>query len=182
MAEAEVSAARARQHEALVVKLEALLRELRPLAARRPAGCVPGALRIAAEGLLGDTQRFLPHRRRDALPVAAGTLGALVVQLGLARAGLEAFELVHAGWSNKLKAFAWRTGGGPLVVRRLRAPSATEDVAADKQQKRRHHEMRAVFESRIERAYEEGYQDAQSGTPPTGSMAWKRRALSPVSR
>lgn len=170
-----VSAARARQHEALVVRLEALLRELRPLAARRPEGLVAPALRRAAEDLLADTMHFLPRRRREALPVAARGLGALAVQLGQARAALEAFELVHAGWSARLKAFAWHTRGGPMPVGRLRPESAEADLADDKLGKQRRAEFLKQFEARIERAYDEGYEDAQTGKPATGSMAWKRR-------
>jgi hypothetical protein len=169
-----VSEARARRHEALVVRLEALLRELRPLAARRPEGRVAEAMRTAAEGLLADTMYFLPRRRREVLPVAARRLGPLAVQLGQARAALEAFELVHAGWSNKLKAFAWHTRGGPVAVGRLR-PEGIVEADADKLGKRRHAEILRQFESRIERAYDEGYADAQNGHPATGSLPWKRR-------
>ena len=178
MAEPGISVDRARRHEAVVVRLEALLREVRLLAARRPEGRVNAALRAAAEGLLQEMQMFIEQRRREALPVAAHTLGALAVQLGQARAGLEAFELVHASWSARHKAFAWRTRSGPVPVGRLKP--AVADEASDKVDRRRHNELLRQFEGRIERAYDEGFEDARTGRPHTGSMAWKRRAHRPV--
>ena len=174
MADRLISLACARRHEALVVRLEALLREVRPLAARRPAGRVGAALRVAAEGLLHEMQMFIERRRREALPVGAGTLGALAVQLGQARAGLEAFELAHASWSGQHRAFAWHTRGGRVPVGRLKP--AVADEASDKLDRRRHAEMLRHFDARLQRAYDEGFEDAQSGKPHTGSLAWKRRA------
>src|SRR6185369_14834439 len=65
MTDAGISLDRARRHEALVVRLEALLRTVRPLAAHRPEGRVGAALRAEAEGLLFEAGQFTARRRRD---------------------------------------------------------------------------------------------------------------------
>ena len=170
MAESGISLVRARQHEKLALALDALLAELRPQAARHPDGAVSEPLRIAAETLLFEAGRFRPRRRRDRFPAAAPTLGALAVELGQARAGLEAFELVHSFWSPRHKAFLWRVGGDPVPVARLRARADIEDRLATRADRRRHHEIRAMFTQRIERAYDEGYEHGSSGHPHTGSI------------
>jgi hypothetical protein len=174
MAEPGISVDRARRHEALVVTLEALLREVHLLAARRPQGRVNAALRAAAEGLLFEAGQFAARRRREALPAVALTLGPLAVQLGQARAGLETFELLHASWSARHKAFAWRTRGGPVLVGRLK-PAAADQVSG-KLDRRRHAEILRQIDARLQRAYDEGFEDARTGRPHTGSVPWKRRA------
>jgi hypothetical protein len=165
MAESGISAGRARLHEALVLKLEALLDELRPLAARHPEGAVGPALRATAEALLYEAARFRPRRRREVFPAAAPTLGALAVELGQARAGLEAFELTHSAWSPKHKAFLWHVAGTPLPVARLRARADIADRAQGRAESRLRRDLVRQVRVKIEDAYEQGYDDARQGRP-----------------
>jgi hypothetical protein len=170
MAEAGISADRTRQHEALVLRLEVLLADVRRLAARAPAGAVSAPLRAAAEGLLYDAQKFRLRGRREALPVAAPSLGELAVELGQARARLEAFELIHSSWSGKHKAFVWRTPREPRPVTRLR-PALPEDERLNRREgEQMRKELLRRLKVRVEEAYEQGYADARTGKPPPPEM------------
>lgn len=170
MSGGRISVPLAQAHEALVVRFEALLRDLRPLAARRPEGRVTGSMRVLAEGLLHDAQRFRPRARREVWPVAARSLGALALQLGQTRAGLEAFELVHTRWSARHKAFVWRTDT-PLPVGRLRPELAGADAESGKAREALRGEIMRRLQARIEEAYEQGVRDAQTGIAPPAANA-----------
>jgi hypothetical protein len=166
-----ISAERARHHEALVLRLEALLREERPLAARHPEGPVGPALRVAAEALLHDAAQFHPRRgRREKFPPAAGRLGPLAVELGQARAGLEAFELVHSYWSARHKAFVWRTLPEPAPIGRLRPAVAAADPEATRENRHIRDEVLRRLKVRIAESYEQGYRDARNGLPPPAGI------------
>lgn len=167
-----ISAGRARQHEALVIKLEALLEDVRKLAAKAPEAAVQGALRAAAEAILYDAQKFRLRGRREKFPVAPATLGALAVELGQARAKLEAFELTHSFWSIPHKAHLWRVAGETLPVRRLRPALAADnpDDAPERPGIRR--EMMRKLTKRVERAYDKGYEDGATGKPPSPDGPW----------
>jgi hypothetical protein len=81
----------AERHEALVVRIEALARQVDAVAAKKPELAVPPDLRAAAEDLLHDCRSFA--RGLGTLPPAAPSYGGLGAQLAEARARLEAFEL-----------------------------------------------------------------------------------------
>ena len=118
------------RHEGLVLRLEALCRHAGAVAARKPELVVDAETRALAEALLYDCRPFL--RRLGALPPVAPGFGALVAQLGAARAGLEAFELKHAGWDPTLKCLAWRTAdAGRMPVRRLHPQAAAAAKEAE---------------------------------------------------
>lgn len=156
MTEPTLTAARAERHEALVLKLEALLHELRPLALRQPAAAVPEDLRVLAEGLLHDAIAFAPRREREPFPVAAPDLGALALQLGQVLAGLEAFEVRHTFWSREHNAYVWRLPRGETAaVARLR-PQLLKPTAPTPADERRRAELITMFKARIDRAFDEG--------------------------
>jgi hypothetical protein len=131
MAEPTVTLREAEAHETLLLRLEALLGELRPLAARHPLAAVPAPLIALSESLLFDARAFTPRRRREALPAAAPDFSGLVVQLGQALAALDAFEARRSFWSAGRAAFVWRLGarasgrsaGCGRIWRSLRATS-----------------------------------------------------------
>jgi hypothetical protein len=157
MAEPTVSPFRATQHETLVLKLEALLHEVRPLALRHPEAAVPAPLATLAEGLLFDVRPFTGRRRREAMPAAAPEFSGLVVQLGQALATLAAFEVRHTVWSPKLAAYVWRVGRDhDTPVARLRPRLAQ----ISKEDRRDSEHMRAkvlhLIHAKVADAYERG--------------------------
>jgi hypothetical protein len=166
MAEPTVTPLMAERHERLVLRLDALLRELRPLAVRHPEAPGNESLRATAEALLFDICRLLPRRGRVPFPAAAETLAPLVVQLGQAMAALDAFEVRHSLWSAKDQAYVWRLGAGRgQPVARLRprlAPPAEGDRRGNERLRR---ELIRRIEAKADEAYARGYADAQSGKP-----------------
>ena len=169
MAEPTVTRVRAEAHEALVLKLDALLTELRPLAVRHHASPVPAALGTLVEGLLFDARPFAPRQHREALPVAAPDYGGLVIQLGQALAVLDAFEVRHAVWSPQHAAYVWRLGrGDPAPVARLR-PRLTRPPEADRRagDRMRDAVVRRI-DAKVEEAYERGLEEGRRGTPSSG--------------
>ncbi len=166
MADPGISLQRARQHEALVLRLEALLGDVRRLAARAPEAAIGAPLRAAAEALLHEAQHFRLRGRREALPPAPPTLGALAIALGQARARLEAFELVHSFWSGTHKSFVWRTAPRPLPIARLRPATVADEQRQRHDTERMRKALLRRLEARIEEAYEQGYADGQTGTAP----------------
>lgn len=115
-----VTHALAERHEALWLSLAALHKDIAALAAKKPAAPVSEPVRITAEGLLSDCVPFI-RRRSHRLPVAAGDLAGLAVQLGQALAGLEAWEAANSQWRADLNAFVWKVKAAePLPVMRLR--------------------------------------------------------------
>ena len=156
MIEPNISAARAERHEALVLKLEALLHELRPLALRQPAAAVPEDLRALAEGLLYDAIAFAPRKERKLFPVAAPELGALALQLSQVLASLEAYEVRHTLWSREHGAYVWRLSRGDLTpVARLR-PQLLQPAARSADADRYRDKVIGLIKARIAEAYEEG--------------------------
>jgi len=169
MAEPTVTLREAEAHEALLLRLEALLGELRPLAARHPLAAVPAPLIALSESLLFDARAFTPRRRREALPAAAPDFAGLVVQLGQALAALDAFEARRSFWSAGRAAFVWRLGArGERPIGRLRPHLAQlagdERAGADKLRAK----LRRQIEARVAEAYEQGLRDARNGILPPG--------------
>ena len=168
MAEPTITPGRATQHETLVLKLEALLHELRPLALRHPDAAVPAPLATLAEALLFDARPFTERRKREALPASAPQLSGLVVQLGQALATLDAFEVRHTAWSPKLSAYVWRLGRSDAPIARLRPRLAqmTQDHQRDSERMRL--EVIRLIEAKVSDAYERGVVEGRPGPPASG--------------
>jgi len=169
MSEPTVTVREAEAHEALVLSLEALLSELRPLAARHPLAEVPPPLIALSEDLLYEARPFTPRARREALPAAAPQFGGLVVQLGQALAALDGFEVRRSFWSPERAAFVWRLGRDETrPIARLRprlAKAADADRAATDKMRAK---LRRHIEARIEEAYERGLAEGRTGTERSG--------------
>lgn len=152
------------RHEGLVLRLEALCRHAGAIAARKPELAVDAQTRALAEALLYDCRPFL--RGLGALPPVAPGFGALAAQLNGARAGLEAFELRHAGWDPKLKCQCWRTAdAGAMPVGRLHPEAAAaapkpEESAIKLALMRR---IKASQESHYDMGYAAGIKAAAAG-------------------
>ena len=160
MTEPHLTAARAERHEALVLKLEALLHELRPLALRQSAAAVPEDLRALAEGLLYDARDFAARRHRQTFPVAAPELGALALTLGQVLAGLEAYEVRHTLWSREHGAYVWRRSRGTTTpIARLRPQLLQVQTTVESERHRA--ELTRLFKARIDRAFAEGVEEGQ---------------------
>ncbi len=148
------------RHEALVLRLEALVRPIEAIAARRPDEPVPASLARAAEALLFDARRFT---RQRGIPAAAPAYAGLAVQLSAARARLEAFELRHTAWDPALKCVVWITEGEKLPLRRLRPQPAIGPRSPA--QERETEKIRLKLARMIDARYEQGYDDALAGRP-----------------
>lgn len=153
---------RARTHEALYPRLEALTHQVEAIAARKPDADIPPETRAAAEALLFDARRFQPRRPRPAggpaspgFEPAPDKFAALATVLGQALAALGAFEARHSIWSQKHAGFVWLLQHDRLApVQRLRpkSPNALE-AGADKNVERLREKLRNRFDER----YEEGF-------------------------
>ncbi|WP_297110237.1 hypothetical protein [uncultured Devosia sp.] len=100
-----LNARQAQAHEALFVRLCALLDQLKPLGAKHPEAPVsPVVTRLATE-MLGAVAWFAGQRRARAAPAA--DLAGLVMQLTEARAQLEHFEAQHSAWHKDQNAHVW---------------------------------------------------------------------------
>lgn len=153
-----VTKALAERHEALFVHLEALLKSVALVAAKRPQAEIGEALRIEAEALLFDCVPFLARPSRKKFPVAAPDHAGLLVQLGQAMAGLVAYEQRWAGWDQQKACFCWMTAKASLPVRRLRPQLAMSGHPAEDPESER---IRAALARRIKNhaqgEYERGY-------------------------
>lgn len=160
MPDAILTRDRAAAHEALVIRLLSLVRQVEAVALRRPAEPVPAETRIAAEGLLYDTEHLLlPGRRSRPLPPAAQGFAGLATQLGQALARLEAFEVEHSMWNGTLNCLVWRTAAPhPLPVRRLRPRIVTPP--GSERQSREAELIRKKLIAHLTERYEEGYEQA----------------------
>ncbi|RYE08102.1 MAG: hypothetical protein EOP22_14960 [Hyphomicrobiales bacterium] len=167
MPEKHLTRTRADQHEALYPRLEAMAAQAEAMAARRPGAAVPPGVRVTAETLLYDAQRFLPQRPARGLVVAAREMAGLATQLGQARAALDVFEAAHTAWHPELKCRVWITAGDPLPVRRLR-PETSARFKSEKEKRRSTYLREEVIRRMIaksEMAYEQGYEDAKLDKP-----------------
>lgn len=145
-----ITVARAEQHEALHMRLTALLRHAEGVGARQATAAVPDETRRLAEGLLFDAAAFTHGR---GLPAAAPSYGALAVQVGQALALLEAFELRYTHWDAGRKCVVWRIAGAerPLPVKRLRPQPV--GIAEPKRTNKELDALRAKIAERIEALY-----------------------------
>jgi hypothetical protein len=160
----------AQRHEALYLRLAALLRQAEAVAARRPDTAVPDAMRALAETLVYDARAFTGTgggRRPAGLPAVPPAYGGLAAALGEAFAGLEAFELRHTRWDAGLKCVVWRTSEGPQPVQRLH-PEPAAPPASKKGESEMLKKVRQMIIRGREGAYDNGYRAgylAGAGTP-----------------
>ena len=129
---AGVTRRKADAHEALMLRLAPLLRQVESTASRYPRAAVPDTVRSLAEAVLFDARMFRSPVQREKMPAAAPHYAALAMQLGAALAELVTFENIHTQWDKALGAFVWLVPGATLPVRRLRpqvehGPDAKED-------------------------------------------------------
>lgn len=125
----------AQAHEALFVRLCALLDQLKPLVARHSGAPVSPVVAKQAAEMLGAAAWFAGSRGvgRAPAPDSAG----LVAQLTDAKAQLEHFEAQHSAWDKAQNAHVWLLRRGNLPIRRLRplisaAPRPQDDPAMRK--------------------------------------------------
>lgn len=167
---------RADAHEALYLRLAALLGHITPIAARNPEAAVPGETRAIAEAVLYDCKSFVRGR---GFPAAAHTIAALATQLGQAQAALEMWEAEHAFWNGTC--FVWRLtrGADPAPIQRLRAKAKLE--AADPEQQRQLDHFKEMLWRRVDarfgEGYEKGYADARDGIPNRKAESLPRRRV-----
>ena len=160
---ATITHALAERHEALLLRLSALHKDLTSLAGKRAGLDVSDAIRITAEGLLSDCAPFADGER---LPVVAPDVAGLLVQLGQARARLDAYEATHTFWNTSLKCRCWRVSQGEYPVQRLRPelpPPPTTSKGEDMRGK-----LNAMIKRRWQSAYEDGFKaglSARKGPP-----------------
>jgi hypothetical protein len=165
-----ITPALADRHEALWLRLSALLEQARPLAARKPDALISEDVRIAAEALLHDAQIFGPKRpRREQLPPAAPSWGGLAVQLGQALALLEAYEAGHTGWDGEERYRVWLTLPYPQPVRRLLPEAEFSREGRDEMRSIRHKlaaRMDKAFREHFSRGYAAGIAAARRAGAP----------------
>lgn len=168
-------------HERLYPRLAALLKQVERVAGKRPGDPAPEATAKLAGQLCVQAAKLLGRERQGiVLPVA--TRGAsldhagLVVKLGQAVAGLEAFEAAHS--APIAGVLSWQLGDGESrPVARLGAKaSPAQRQAPPKPQAARAgsiespRQMRSKILKRLmEREnlrYMQGYRDAKAGKPP----------------
>jgi len=109
----------AERHEALWLRLKALVDQVAATAHRHPAKPASEATRAVAEAILAESRVFLPRAAREKLPVAAPDWGGLLTQLGQALALLEAYEAQNTGYDRASGARMWRGTESEFPVRRL---------------------------------------------------------------
>lgn len=144
----------ATRHEALVLRLTALHKDVSALATRRGRQDLSETVRVLAEGLMAECAPF--RASRDRLPVAAPDLGGLCVQLGQVLAQLEHYERCHTFWSVGENCWCWRLAGGTAPVRRLKPQPTTAPVGPRGQDLR--DKLGKMIVARRNQAYELGFE------------------------
>lgn len=114
-----ISRRMAERHEAVYLRLETIARQVDAIAAKKPEGAVPEAMRGMAEAVLFESHGFRQHKRKGGLVAAAPHYGALAVQLGAALATMVAYEARHTRYHHINQLTLWLVEGEALPVRRL---------------------------------------------------------------
>lgn len=127
-----------------MVRLGALLEQVRPMAAKHPEAAVPPVVKDLARHLLAEAQWFGFPSGAAGRPAAGGA--GLVAQLSEARALLEHFEAQHSVWDPAQNARIWRLRRSTVHIRRLR-PLSTVPPRSEDNPEARH--MRKLLEERI---------------------------------
>jgi hypothetical protein len=139
---ARLSTRRAKAHEALVARVDALIDQVRPLAAKHPEAAVTQTLSCFAQTCLNDLAWF----DRTARQTPAADWTGLLAQLTQARAFLDTFEALHSAWDKDNNARVWILRRGRVHIRRLRPLSTKPPRSQDNPESRR---IRALMEQRI---------------------------------
>ena len=146
----------AERHEALWLALSALHKDVVALGAKKPDAPVSDALRVTAEGLLGDGAPFM-RRRGERLPGAAPDLAGLAVQLGQALAALEDWESRHTSWDEQFNCRIWTLHDRYRPIMRLKPPAAALRAERDS-----HEDLSAKLVLRMQQrehgAYQRGFE------------------------
>ena len=87
--------ARAARHEALTERIEALVKQLEPVARTKPGQDVSGPVRSLAEDLLFEAREFRARGERRGLVAAAPDYAGLFVQLSQAQGMLNTWQRRH---------------------------------------------------------------------------------------
>ncbi|WP_461382817.1 hypothetical protein [Devosia indica] len=137
----------AEAHEALFVRVCALLDQLKPLAAKHPEGPVAPVVTRLATGMLGAVAWLVGEKRAGCVPAA--DLAGLVAQLSEARARLEHFEAQHSAWHKDQNAHVWLLRNGTLPIKRLRPhttkpPRPQDDPEARQRRKELERRINAI--------------------------------------
>ncbi|MDB5538555.1 MAG: hypothetical protein JWQ89_282 [Devosia sp.] len=171
-------------HERLHPRIAALLKQVERVAARRPAQPVPEESLKLSRTLCREAAKLLGREGRG-IGVPAGPAGpgldhgGLAVALGQAIAALEAFEAEHSGQSKKLGHAIWQIDGPPMPVTRLlpKGHGGKEVKTRDPEAERNRREVYRLIMGRFKAGYDEGYQAAMDGKPPSARYAedaWDR--------
>lgn len=147
--------AMAERHEALWISLSALHKDIIALGAKKPQALVSEPVRISAESLLSECAPFI-RRRGERLPVAAPDLAGLAVQLGQARAALDAWEDLHTVMDARFNCRMWNLDGNKLPVMRLKPPTAVLNQPKTDYKGIRD-KLGDLIKARIRGAYKEGF-------------------------
>lgn len=173
-------------HERLYPRLAALLKQLERIAAKRPRDMVPEATLQLAGRLCRQAAALIGKDGRSIIAALGAAKGpravpldhaGLVVVLGQAVAGLEAFEAAHSAPIDGV--MCWQLGTGesrPVARLRARSGTASQKQAGTKPQaaragysetpsKMRQVVLKRIIERENER-YMQGYRDAKAGRPP----------------
>lgn len=169
-------------HERLHPCLASLLKQIERVAAKHPGLGVPEETARLARELCRDAAKLLGRAGRGiSVPQrsSAGTKSTpldhatLAIALGQALVGLEAFEAEHSGWSGTRKCAVWRLDGPERPVRRLLPPGhegeATRTRNPDSEAAKA--DLMRLILSRYAAGYDEGYQQAREGKPPSSRYA-----------
>ena len=146
------------QHEALFVRLTALVEQSRATATRHPAGKVSDETSRTAKALLDEAKVFRAPDGRNAVP--APDWGGLFTQLSQALADLDAYEAGQTFWDAGQKCRMWLTMPEPLPVLRLRpavkTPGTTKLLTRSGKDMRA--ELARMIKAKTDGAYREGYE------------------------
>jgi hypothetical protein len=166
-----VSRTLALRHEALIGRLDALLKELAPMARKRPEARVPAAVQKSAEQILFEARPFgvaAPLPEKTGVVPAPETWAGLIAGLAEARATIETFETTHSAWDAALQCRAWQiAAGAPLPIGRLRTLPRPGTAAARRDTEADRRKLTARLDELITAAYEQGFADATEGRPST---------------
>jgi len=157
-----VTYALAERHEALWLRLKALIDQVAATAHRHPHKPVTAQTRNVAEAILGEARVFLPRGTRERLPPAAPDWGGLLTQLGQVLAQMEAYEAQNTGWDQASGARVWRSAHDTFPVRRL-APRIVvkhPSVSAPRQPDITK-ELGKMMKGRFHAEYQRGFEDGQ---------------------
>ncbi|MHA6297826.1 hypothetical protein [Devosia sp. CAU 1758] len=142
MSKSNLTLRKAKAHEALFVRLCALMDQ--SMAAKRPGAPVSEAAAALAGAVLGEVAWF--DSSASASPAPAADWADLLLQLGQARARLEDFEAQNSAWDKDQNARLWLLRYGTAPIRRLR-PLSTLSPRPKKDPKAS--ELRKLLETRI---------------------------------